>query len=285
MNRWYILYSSDIGALKTNNHYLNNTEIDTRGYRYVIMESTYGLKGRINKKTRSFDLEHLRVAANTVLERGGTLLMPCFSFSRTQQILTSLYELFGNDSSFKYDIIVDSMLSCEISNLYDELLEADNLLLWKKVKAWKNVKFITEKDESIAIVKGHQPKIVISSSGFCTNGRILSYLHEYLSDEKSMVVFSGYVGDNNNKENKILKISGDQVENKCDCITLTTFSSHANRNDLIEYGSNLNTEKLILVHGSTEAKNSLKEDLKEAISKNNKTHKVLCASKDMYLKL
>lgn len=289
----HILYTSDIGALHTDNHYLSDTEIDTRGYRYAIMESTYGLKGRQNKKTRAFDLEHLRVAVNTVLERGGTFIMPCFSFSRTQEILTNLYELYS-DKDFKYDIIVDSMLSCDISNLYDEILDEDSLKLWKKVKNWSNVKFVTEKDESVAIVKGHEPKIVISSSGFCTNGRVLSYLHEYLSDEKSMIAFSGYVGDNNSylsyriknyKENKILKVSGDMVENKADCISLTTFSSHANRKDLIEYGSSLQTEKLILVHGSVEAKNSLKEDLKEAISKKNKTHKVVAASKDMFLHL
>ena len=289
----HILYTSDIGALHTDNHYLADTEIDTRGYRYAIMESTYGLKGRQNKKTRAFDLEHLRVAINTVLERGGTFIMPCFSFSRTQEILTNLYELYS-DKDFKYDIVVDSMLSCDISNLYDEILDEDSLKLWKRVKNWSNVKFVTEKDESVAIVKGHEPKIVISSSGFCTNGRVLSYLHEYLSDEKSMIAFSGYVGDNNSylsyriknyKENKILKVSGDMVENKADCISLTTFSSHANRKDLIEYGSSLQTEKLILVHGSVEAKNSLKEDLKEAISKKNKTHKVVAASKDMFLHL
>ena len=289
----HILYTSDIGALHTDNHYLSDTEIDTRGYRYAIMESTYGLKGRQNKKTRAFDLEHLRVAINTVLERGGTFIMPCFSFSRTQEILTNLYKLYS-DKDFKYDIVVDSMLSCDISNLYDEILDEDSLKLWKNVKNWSNVKFVTEKDESVAIVKGHEPKIVISSSGFCTNGRVLSYLHEYLSDEKSMIAFSGYVGDNNSylsyriknyKENKILKVSGDMVENKADCISLTTFSSHANRKDLIEYGSSLQTEKLILVHGSVEAKNSLKEDLKEAISKKNKTHKVVAASKDMFLHL
>ena len=46
-------------------------------------------------------------------------------------------------------------------------------------------------------VKDHSPKIILSSSGFCTNGRILSYLHEYLSDEKSMIIFSGYTGADN----------------------------------------------------------------------------------------
>lgn len=290
----HLLYTSDIGALSTNNHYLSNTEIDTRNYKYVFMESTYGEPGRQNKKTRGFDLEHLRVAINTVMERGGTFIMPCFSFSRTQEILTNLYEIYHEDDEFKYDVVVDSMLSVDICNLYDILLDGDDLKLWNKVKNWKNVNFITDKNESLACVKSHEPKIVISSSGFCTNGRILSYLHEYLSDTNSMIAFSGYVGDDNSylsyrvknyKDNKVIKISGDPVVNNIDCVSLTTFSSHANRKDLLEYGSSLNTEKLVLVHGSVVAKNSLKEDLQKEISKKDKCFKVVASSKDMFLKL
>lgn len=290
----HILYTSDIGALHTDNHYLTNTKIDTRNYKYAILESTYGEPGRQNKKTRNFDLEHLRVAINTVIERGGTFIMPCFSFSRTQEILTNLYEIYHDNKDFKYDIVVDSILSVDICDLYDDLLEGDDLRLWNKVKNWENVKFITDKAESLTCVKSHVPKIVLSSSGFCTNGRILSYLHEYLSDTNSMVAFSGYVGDNNSylsyriknyKDNKVIKISGDPVDNNIDCISLSTFSSHANRNDLLEYGSSLNTQKLVLVHGSVVAKNSLKEDLEKEISKKDKCFKVVASSKDMFLKL
>ena len=86
-------------------------------------------------------------------------------------------------------------------------------------------------------------------------------------------------------QNKFIKISGDKVENKADCISLGTFSSHANRNELIEFGSKINTEKLVLVHGSVVAKNSIKEDLKEAISKENKSFKVIASSKDMVIYL
>lgn len=288
-----ILYTSDIGSLNTYNHYLTNTEIPESFNKITIMESTYGEPNRQNKKTREFDLEHLKVAIDTVLDRNGTVILPCFSFSRTQELLTNLYEIYKN-TDFKYDIVVDSILSCDICNLYEQVLYGDDLELWQKVINWENVKFIKEKDDSLACVKSHKPKIVISSSGFCTNGRILSYLHEYLSDENSMVIFTGYTGSDNSylsyriknyKDNKIIKISGDKVENKADCIYLTTFSSHANRKDLLTYGSMINTEKLILVHGSIVAKNSLKEDLKEEISKQNKSFKVIASSKDMFIRL
>lgn len=289
-----ILYTSDIGALNTNNHYLKNTEIPDIYNKISIMECTYGEPGKENKKSREFDTEHLRVAIETVVERGGSIIMPCFSFSRTQEILTTLYELYNKEEKFQIPVLVDSMLSCDICNLYDEILQEEDLELWSKVRNWENVKFISEKEESLAYVKSHEPKIVLASSGFCTNGRILSYLHEYLKDENSMVIFTGYVGADNSylsyriknyKQNKVIKISGDPVENKADCITLGTFSSHANRKDLITYGSKLKTEKLVLVHGSIVAKNSLKEDLKEAISKENQTYKVVCSSKDMVINL
>ena len=291
--RKYLFYTSDFGALNTSNHYLPNTEIDNRFNSVCIMESTYGEPYRQNKKTRKFDLEHLRVAIDTVMERGGTFIMPCFSFARSQEILTNLYEIY-HDTDFRYDIVMDSILTNDICNLYDELLEGEDLALWNKVRNWGNVRFITDKDESLSCVKSHNPKIVISSSGFCTNGRILSYLHEYLSDTNSMIAFSGYVGADNSylsyriknyKENKVIKVSGDPVENKADCIALSTFSSHASRNDLIEYGSSQNTEKLVLVHGSVVAKNSLKEDLKKAISKKDKSFKVLASTKDMVVHL
>ena len=187
-----ILYTSDIGSLNTKNHYVHNTEIPTDFNKITIMESTYGEPGRINKKTRKFDLDHLKTAIDTVTERGGSVIMPCFSFSRTQEILTNLYNIY-HDISFNYDIIVDSILSCDICDLYSTLLSEEELELWNKVVGWNKVHFIREKEDSLAIVKDHRPKIILSSSGFCTNGRILSYLHEYLSDENSMVIFSGYM--------------------------------------------------------------------------------------------
>ena len=53
----------------------------------------------------------------------------------------------------------------------------------------------------------------------------------------------------------------------------------------MKYGGNLNTNLLILVHGSIEAKNCLKERLKEEISKNDKTYKVKCSEKGMIIPL
>lgn len=289
-----LLYTSDIGALETKNHYVENTEVPTFYNDLIIMESTYGLNARISKKTREFDVEHLRVAIDTVLERHGTLILPAFSFSRSQELLTTLFLLFGDDESFTTPIIVDSMLTCDICDDYGKVLQNDYLNLWNKVYNWKNVKYIREKSDSQTCVLDSTPKICISSSGFCTNGRVLSYLDKYLRDINSMICFSGYVGDDesylsyrikNGKSHKTININKKPVPNKADCITMSTFSSHANFNDLLKYGSKLRTNQLILVHGSNEAKNCLRKYLKEEISKNNKTYKVTCSERDMIIPL
>ena len=190
-----LLYTSDIGALETKNHYVENTEVPTFYNDLIIMESTYGLNTRISKKTREFDVEHLRVAIDTVLERHGTLVLPAFSFSRSQELLTTLFLLFGDDENFTTPIIVDSMLTCDICFDYGQVLQNDYLDLWNRVYNWKNVKYIREKSDSQTCVLDSTPKICISSSGFCTNGRVLSYLDKYLRDINSMICFSGYVGD------------------------------------------------------------------------------------------
>lgn len=289
-----ILYTSDLGALHTENHYLANTEIPDLFNDISIVESTYGLEKRSSKKKRSFDISHLKCAIDTVLERKGTVILPCFSFSRTQEILTTLYELYGVQDDFCTPVFVDSKLSCDISDLYSELLSGEDLEKWKAVYNWENVHFITEKEDSRSCVADNTPKIVVSSSGFCTNGRVVSYLQKYLADRNSMIIFSGYVGDNpsylsyrikNYRENKFIKVNKELVKNRADCITLSTFSSHANFNDLVRFGSSLNTNKVILVHGSKEAKRCLAQKLSDEISKNDKTYKVLESFRGMIVRL
>lgn len=289
-----ILYTSDIGALNTDNHYVHGTELPSGYHDAVIMESTYSDPKRVTHRTREQDIHHLKSAIDTTLWRGGSVVLPCFSFSRTQEMLTTLYEIYGEDQNFAVPVIVDSKLSCEISELYCHILEGQDLELWDTVKRWKNVQFISEKADSQACLADNRPKVILSASGFCTNGRVVNYLKKYIADRNSMVIFSGYTGDNpsylsyrikNYRDHKFISINKERVANLADCITLSSFSSHAGHEDLVEYGSSLNCGKLILVHGEAESKKCLAEKLKDAISKKDKTYRVLCAFRGMVVHL
>lgn len=289
-----ILYTSDLGALHTKNHYVMNTEIPQDYHDVVLCESTYGDPKKASHKKRSDDVTHLKTAIETTLERKGSVVLPCFSFSRTQEILTTLYELFGDDPEFNTQIIVDSKLSCEISALYEKILDGDNLVKWKQVCSWDRVKFLSEKEESKENLNVGKRQIIISASGFCTNGRIVNYLKKYIPDENSMIIFTGYTGDNPSylsyrikhyRRRDQISINKELIANRADCITLSTFSSHASHDDLVEYGSSINCGKLVLVHGEQNGKKALAEKLKDAIFKKNKTYRVLCAFRGMMIHL
>lgn len=288
-----ILYTSDIGAISTRNHYVDNTEVPQSFADVAIMESTYGAVSPSSTKGRGFDIKHLASAINTVTERGGSMVFPCFSFSRTQEILTALYVLHQSNP-INVPIVVDSQLSCDLCKIYGQILNGDNLQKWLEVYNWDRVRYITDKSDSQVSLADHSPRIIISSSGFCTNGRVVNYLKKYLRDPKSMIVFTGYTGDNpsylsyrikNYRDQKFISINKEKIPNKADCITLSSFSSHANQYDLIKYGSSLNVGKLLLVHGSDKSKRVLSEKLRNAISKNNKSYRAICSTKGMIVYL
>lgn len=289
-----IHYTSDLGALNTPNHYVDKTEIPETFSDVVLMESTYGDPKRQKKKTREFDQEHLKSAIETTLARNGSVIMPAFSFARTQELLTNLYLLFGNDPEFNALIYVDSLLSVEITKKYESLLGSEDLKLWNQIMSWTRLRLITKKEISDTIVANRMPKIVISSSGFCISGRIVGYLKNYLRDQNSMIIFSGYTGNNpsylswriqNYKSQKEIKVCGDLVPNRANCMNLYTYSSHMPYDDLLTFGSSLNTNMLVLVHGSPEAKDKLLPAMKNERSKKDKTFKVLKAELGMKIDL
>ena len=89
----------------------------------------------------------------------------------------------------------------------------------------------------------------------------------------------------NYREHKFISINKEKISNRADCITLSTFSSHASNADLVKYGSSLNTNKIVLVHGSDKSKHCLAEQLSNAISKNDKTYKVVSAYRGLIINL
>lgn len=289
-----ILYSSDIGALQSCNHYMDDTEYPVDFNDVVIMESTYGGK-REKPRKRSRDIEMMKAAVDTTIERNGTVIFPCFSFSRTQEILSTLSDIYNGDESFRAEVYIDSLLSCEITEMYNKTIRLyGDREYWRKVLEWNRVHLIKDKADSRNVIADDTPKIIITSSGFCRNGRIVEYLKRYLKDERAMIIFSGFVGDNpsylsyrikNFRSNRYIRINGENVPNKADCVSLTSFSSHAGLEDLLEYGENLNTNKVVLVHGDEEAKANLAAQLKERISKMNKTYRVCVSVKGMKINL
>lgn len=285
-------YTSDLGNIHIEKMYANTFE-PIRRVNVLIGETTYGGEDRIaTQRIRHKDLEKLKtVIENTCKNDRGRVLIPCFANSRSQEMLTHLYDLFGNDKSFNIPVLFDTPMGMRVCDAYRTLLSGDELQHWERVLQWDNVKFISDPDESKAWQNDSSPAVIISSSGMMTHGRSRAYAKAMLSDSRNMIVFCGFSVDSSLasiiKEGKVktIKLGGKRVANRCRVVDLHSFSSHMQKDSLLEYYSNVDCEKILLVHGDMQGKVEFANELANAISKNNKTSKVICVNKGHTLTL
>ena len=283
-------YTSDLGNTHIRRYYTNAFE-PIRKVNLLIGESTYGGEKRIaSQKTRVKDLEKLRsVIEDTCMVRRGRVLIPCFANSRSQEILTHLYDLFGNDRTFRIPVLFDTPMGINVCSAYSELLSGDALKKWQGVMSWENIKFITDPNESRAWQNDKSPAVIIASSGMMTYGRSRAYAKTMLSDSNNVIAFCGFSVDNSlaaiikSGESPRIKFGGKWIANRCRVVDLHSFSSHMQRDSLMDYYSSVDCEKVLLVHGDMEGKIEFATDLRQAIYKKDRTSKVVCVTKDYSL--
>ena len=287
-----IAYTSDLGNTHIKPYYANDFEPIHKA-NIFIGETTYGGEHRIaTQRVRNKDLQKLKsVIENTCQNDRGRVLIPCFANSRSQVMLTHLYDMFGEDPSFKVPVLFDTPMGVRVCEAYRRLLTGEDAKKWDKVLQWPNIKFITDPMESKAWQNDDNPAVIISSSGMLTHGRSRAYAKALLGDSRNVIAFCGFSVDNSLasiiKEGKVktIKLGGKRVSNRCRVVDLHSFTSHAQRDELLNYYSNVDCEKVLLVHGDMEGKREFAADLEREISKKDKTSKVVCVNKSYMLGL
>lgn len=282
-----ILYTSDLGNLSIPKYY---SDVFTPVYHsnIVIGECTYGDAIRsANAKDREKDLEKIKSIVETVcLQNNHRVLIPIFALDRAQNILTHLYDLFGADETFNVPILIDSPLTIQITNLYSKLLKGESLKKFEKVLQWNNIKFVNEYEESQMWRNKKDPCVCLSASGFMQAGRSRQWAKTLLPDSKNHIIFVGYSSPNslagrikNGKVHKTISIDGKPIPNRCGITNLLSFSSHMQFSGLLDYYSNINAEKICLVHGDMKGKLSFAKILQEEVNKKNRTSKIVVVNR------
>jgi metallo-beta-lactamase family protein len=284
-----ILYTSDLGNIQMDKPFVEKFEKETKA-NIVIGECTYADKERaIKQKDREKDLEKIKsVILNTCIDKKSKVLIPTFALDRTQMLLSILYDMFSKDENFDIPIIVDSPLACKITKMYSELLDG-NELEQKRIKEilnWKNIKLIENPDESKANIGLDKPQVILSCSGMLTAGRSIKYCKSLLPNPNATILFCGYSSEGslawkikNCSDQKRLTIESRPYKNKATIVNLHSFSGHMQYQDLINYYSQINCEKIYLVHSNFKDKLQFAKDLKEKIENENKTTTVHCVNK------
>ena len=284
-----IVYTSDLGNIHLPKPYTKPFK-SVFGQRsdIVIAESTYAHEEKIaNKKMRKKDLEKLRmVIEQTCVEKQRRILIPSFALARTQEIATVLYNLFSKED-FDIPIYIDSPMAQNISRVYCDVLEKEAAEEWRDVLAWKNIHFVGDYIESKELRDSGKPCIVIASSGFMVAGRSVAWCASLLPNANDRIVTIGYAPPGSmaytikQGKQKTISISGKRYANRCQITNLGSFSSHIQRDSIIKEYGEVNAEKLFLVHGDMDGRNSVKPEIEKELSNNNLSTKVVVVQKNM----
>lgn len=243
----------------------------------IIGESTYNSKTRINNtRDRENDITKIK----TVVDESQKILIPAFSLQRTQELLKVLYDMWVDGELPDIPIYLDSPLAQKICSVWND----ENF--HREIVGWENLHFVHDYQSSIRLQNSSEHCIVISASGFLAGGKVVDHVKSILPNPLNTILFVGYSGENNlasqiKSGQKYVNINGVELKNNAKIVDLRSFSSHASREELMDYYGNLcRYDKLCLVHGEFEGKVEFAHELQDKLVAQGKSSRVIATNQD-----
>lgn len=276
-----LVYTSDLGNYLLPKNF-SDPFVPIEKCDVLIGECTYadGTRPAATKKIRKTDLEKIEsLIWKYCIDNNAKILIPCFALDRTPELYMTLRSIMKKNG-WDVPILIDSPLSVKQFKIYaDEHPE-----LWEEVNS-SRTRLCSEWNESVVYQKMEGPMIILSSSGMLTAGRVLSHLPYILPNPNNCILFCGYstegtlAWDIKHTKHKTLKLAGKRIANRANIIILNSFSSHMQHDQLLDYYSSIQCNKIYLVHGQQPEKIKFAEELRNEIARKNHTTQVVCVNK------
>ncbi|MBF8983179.1 MBL fold metallo-hydrolase [Lutibacter sp. B2] len=271
-----IVFSGDLGV--KNKPILKNPELVEEAD-YLIIESTYGNRLHEKKEERRKQLTDI---INKTVVRGGTVIIPSFAVSRTQELIYELNEYYehteGLENFMKVPIYIDSPMAVSATEVYRDnsycFDEESKKLILSGDDPFKfaNLYYVKRQSESMRLNKESFPKVIISASGMCTAGRVRHHLKHNLWKNENSVVFVGYqaqgtLGRQLKEGIKKVKLLGEEIAVNAEIYSIEGFSGHADQKDLMDWlkGFKRLPKKIFVVHGEEESAEAFAKLIEEKL--------------------
>jgi arCOG01782 universal archaeal KH-domain/beta-lactamase-domain protein len=255
-----ILYTGDYNYDST--EMLRTADTNFQRVETMITESTYG--GKEDKQTsRDESNKKFLSKMKQTLNKGGKVIVPVFAVGRSQEILGLLADEMDRDY-FDYPVFIDGMIrdANALHTAYPEFLSEK---VQNKVYKDKSP-FLKENIETIGShnerkqVHEEGPSIILTTSGSITGGPVMSYLKREASKSENSLIFVGYqfegsLGRKIQNGADQIEIDGERIDVNMDVSTVSGFSAHSDRQQIINYCKNLrSTPNRILCNHGEESK-------------------------------
>ncbi|MDD1669316.1 MAG: beta-CASP ribonuclease aCPSF1 [Methanomicrobiales archaeon] len=227
----------------------------------VFMESTYGGSNDIQPPRKEAEVRLYEVV-NSILSRGGKVLIPAFAVGRSQEVMLALEEGMRLNRIPRVNVYLDGMIreATAIHTTYPEYLNADlrNQIFHDGMNPFLAPCFVqVDSPERREQVMGGDPCVIITTSGMLNGGPVMEYLKGLAPDARNALVFVGYqaegtIGRRIQKGWREVPLGGrETIAINLEIDTVDGFSGHSDRRELMNYIGHLQPrpEKIFTIHG------------------------------------
>ncbi len=242
----------------------------------LLVESTYG--NRLHRSLSDTMNELVYAINDTLINKGGNVIIPAFTVGRTQDLLFLLIDLYRQGKLGEMAIYVDSpmaLAATDITFKHIALLdkETTEAMQWLNENVKKpRIRFVQTVEESMQLNHKESGAIIISASGMCDAGRIKHHLKYNLNRPECSILITGFqaagtMGRRLVDGVKRVKIFGEDVSVKAKIYTIGGLSAHADQAGLINWLSQFQSapEKVFVVHGEHSNALALANTIKEQL--------------------
>ncbi len=234
---------------------------------YVVMESTYGDR---NHPAGDDAQTQLAKAINQAVHRGGNVIVPTFAVERAQELIYHLGRLVHERRIPQVRVFLDSPMAVDVTDVFRRhrqyLDDKTQALIDARQPPLRfpGLTMSRSVDESKAINSVSGSKVILSTSGMCTAGRIKHHLRANIERPESTILFVGYQGRGTlgrqimARRGKV-RIHGRYFSVRAKVSQLCGFSAHGDRDDLLRWLGHFDDvpRQVFLAHGEKEAAASL----------------------------
>lgn len=276
---FHIIMSGDMGSEQNKLiHPLAEKREQITKCNLFISEATY------NKKSRSFnkcdvqkEFEDFKYTIKENLLQGKQILLPVFSFNKVQEFLILFYEWLKDEDWFNendFPIICDGVLMHKITNVFKRTLCDDKKDYFNEVCNWNKIKVNKTFDGTMAIMSKKEPMIIMASSGFMQQGRVVAYVKQLLGSKKGVILTTGYIGGEGSigwkiaeSPQKTVSIEKQVILKRALVKSYHCFSSHIQYDELESLYKGLQCEKILIHHSSKEDKLNFVNEMRKNTNK------------------
>ena len=267
-----IVFTGDLGNSPT--PLLTATE-SPAGANYIVCESVYGDR---NHEPFAARRDKLIAAIERTIKHNGTLLIPAFSIERTQVLLSELNELVESGTVPSIPVFLDSPLAIKITGVYQKYAKYFNeearatIAGGDDIFSFPKLEFTPSIEDSKAISRVANPKIIIAGSGMSHAGRIQHHEKHLLNDPATTVLIVGFQapgtpGRKIQEGARTVRILGEDVRVRAKVLSINGYSAHKDGDGLLEFvaGAGDSLKKVFVVLGEPKSSQFLAQRIHDYV--------------------